>query len=114
MRAEDLVEKFVRGSGSGGQKINKTSNCVFLKHLPSGITIKCQAERSREMNRYLARKDLCDQLQSARAQQAAARADEFEKERRRKRPRSRNSKLRSVAEKRRVSEKKSMRRPPSF
>jgi protein subunit release factor B len=44
---ENLVEKFVRGSGSGGQKINKTSNCVFLKHLPSGVCIKCQMDRSR-------------------------------------------------------------------
>ncbi|MFN4872430.1 MAG: peptide chain release factor family protein, partial [Akkermansiaceae bacterium] len=52
---DDLLEKFVRGSGAGGQKINKTSNCVFLKHLPSGIAIKCQMDRSREMNRFLAR-----------------------------------------------------------
>ena len=58
----DLLEKFVRGSGAGGQKINKTSNCVFLKHLPSGIAIKCQLERSREMNRFLARRELCEQM----------------------------------------------------
>ena len=47
----DLLEKFVRGSGAGGQKINKTSNCVFLKHLPSGVCIKCQMDRSRELMR---------------------------------------------------------------
>ncbi|MCX6867526.1 MAG: peptide chain release factor-like protein, partial [Verrucomicrobia bacterium] len=45
----DLLEKFVRGSGAGGQKINKTSSCVFLKHLPSGVCIKCQMDRSREI-----------------------------------------------------------------
>ena len=60
----DLLEKFVRGSGAGGQKINKTSNCVFLKHLPSGVCIKCQMDRSREMNRFLARRELCEQLEA--------------------------------------------------
>ena len=56
----DLTEKFVRGSGSGGQKINKTNNCVFLKHEPSGVAIKCQLDRSRELNRFLARRELCE------------------------------------------------------
>ena len=64
--AENLLEKFVRGSGAGGQKINKTSSCVFLKHLPSGLTIKCQADRSREMNRFLARRELCEELEAIR------------------------------------------------
>ena len=50
--ADELVEKFITGSGSGGQKINKTSSCVYLKHVPTGIEIKCQRERSRELNRY--------------------------------------------------------------
>ena len=59
---EDLVEKFIRGSGSGGQKVNKTASCVYLKHEPSGIEIKCQQDRSRVMNRYIARKELCEQL----------------------------------------------------
>ena len=57
---DDLVEKFVRGTGSGGQKMNKTSSCVFLQHPPSGLETKVQRDRSREMNRYLARKELCD------------------------------------------------------
>ena len=48
---EDLIERFIRGTGHGGQKINKTSSCVYLHHRPSGIEIKCQAQRSREMNR---------------------------------------------------------------
>ena len=47
----------------GGQKINKTSSCVYLKHLPTGIEIKCQQGRSREMNRYYARKELCQRLE---------------------------------------------------
>ena len=60
IQESDLTEKFVRGTGRGGQKINKTSSCVYLKHLPSGIEVKCQRERSREINRFLARRELCD------------------------------------------------------
>lgn len=108
----DLIEKFVRGSGAGGQKINKTSNCVFLKHLPSGIAIKCQLDRSRELNRFLARRELCDQLEAVRNGQASAKTQAIEKLRRQKRPRSRRSKQRSVAEKRQQSSKKSLRRRP--
>ncbi len=108
----DLLEKFVRGSGSGGQKINKTSNCVFLKHLPTGVCIKCQMDRSREMNRFLARRELCEQFEKIRDGKAVAKTQAIEKMRRQKRPRSRNSKLRSVADKRILSQKKSMRRPP--
>lgn len=109
----DLLEKFVRGSGAGGQKINKTSNCVFLKHLPSGVCIKCQMDRSRELNRFLARRELCDQLEAIRDGKKIARTQAIEKMRRTNRPRSRNSKKRSVADKREQSKKKSLRRPPS-
>jgi protein subunit release factor B len=112
IREEDLLEKFVRGSGSGGQKINKTSNCVFLKHLPTGVCIKCQIDRSREMNRFLARRELCDQLDAIRQGKAIAKTQAIEKLRRQKRPRSQRSKQRSVADKRALSQKKSLRRSP--
>lgn len=108
----DLLEKFVRGSGAGGQKINKTSNCVFLKHPPSGIAIKCQLERSREMNRFLARRELCDQMDGIINGKLAAKTQAIEKLRRQKRQRSRRSKQRSVADKRMLSGKKALRRPP--
>ncbi|MDH4445694.1 MAG: peptide chain release factor-like protein [Akkermansiaceae bacterium] len=108
----DLLEKFVRGSGAGGQKINKTSNCVFLKHLPTGVCIKCQMDRSREMNRFLARRELCQQLEAIREGRAIAKTQAIEKMRRQKRPRSRNSKIRSVNDKRILSHKKSLRRSP--
>ncbi len=111
--ADCLVEKFVRGSGSGGQKINKTSSCVFLKHLPSGLTIKCQADRSREMNRFLARRELCEELEAIRDGRESERIQEIEKIRRQKRRRSRRSKQRSIADKRLLSNKKSLRRPPT-
>jgi protein subunit release factor B len=110
---DNLLEKFVRGSGAGGQKINKTSNCVYLKHLPTGVAIKCQIDRSREMNRFLARRELCEQLEMIRDGKAVAKTQAIEKMWRQKRQRSRRSKQRSVADKRILSQKKSMRRPPS-
>jgi RF-1 domain len=58
IRDEDIEESFVRGSGPGGQKINKTSSCVMLKHLPTGIVLRCQESRSQHRNRELARRIL--------------------------------------------------------
>lgn len=113
VRDEDLVEKFVLGSGSGGQKINKTASCVYLKHLPTGIEVKCQAERSRALNRFLARRELCDRLDEIRLGRESARQQAVEKIRRQKRRRSRRSKQQSVADKRQLSRKKSLRRRPA-
>ena len=56
IRPEDIVERFVRGSGSGGQKINKNSSCVVLKHIPSGIEVRCQRHREQSSNRLSAYK----------------------------------------------------------
>jgi protein subunit release factor B len=109
---EDLHESFILGSGSGGQKINKTNSCVFLKHLPSGLQTKCQESRSRETNRYLAREALCDAFEGIKRDKATAQKQAIEKARRTNRKRSRRSKQRSVAEKRQQSEKKSLRRAP--
>jgi protein subunit release factor B len=58
IREEDLEERFIRSSGAGGQKVNKTSSCVYLKHLPSGIAVKCMKDRSQSINRFLARREL--------------------------------------------------------
>jgi protein subunit release factor B len=63
LREEDILEKFILGSGKGGQKINKTASCVYLKHIPSGIEVKCQENRSRDINRLLARRNLCSKLE---------------------------------------------------
>jgi hypothetical protein len=69
-------------------------------------------DRSREMNRFLARRELCDQLEAIRDGKATAKTQAIEKMRRQKRPRSQRSKQGSVADKRITSQKKSMRRPP--
>jgi peptide chain release factor len=58
VREKDIEEKFVRSAGRGGQKVNKTSNCVYLKHVPTGVEVKCMQERSQSLNRFLARREL--------------------------------------------------------
>jgi len=63
LREEDLQEKYVRSSGPGGQRVNKTSSCVYLKHEPTGLEVKMQRERSQALNRYYARKRLCELLE---------------------------------------------------
>ena len=108
----DLEEKFIRGSGSGGQKINKTSSCVSLVHLPSGFTIKCQRERSRELNRVLAREELCERLESAAREKKEARQQLREKKRRQKRRPSLRARARNVTRKRQHGQKKDLRRKP--
>jgi len=61
---KDFVEKFVRSSGKGGQKVNKTSTCVYLKHLPTGIEVKCMKDRSQSINRFLARRELIEKIET--------------------------------------------------
>ena len=63
IREQDIQEKYVRSSGPGGQKVNKTASCVYLKHVPTGLEIKMQRERSQGLNRYYARKRLCELLE---------------------------------------------------
>ncbi len=114
IREEDLVEKFILGSGSGGQKINKTSSCVYLKHLPSGMEIKCQQSRSRALNRFLARQELCERLEEKLFQEKSKRSQAIEKIRRQKRKRSKRAQEKVLATKRSHSAKKSLRRSPSI
>jgi peptide chain release factor len=114
IREDDLVEKFIRGSGPGGQKINKTSSCVYLLHKPSGIEIRCQRERSQAMNRFIARRELCDRIEERVRGAASARQQEQEKIRRQKRRRSRRARLRMLDDKRKQGEKKAARRPAGW
>lgn len=100
LREEDLEETFIRGTGAGGQKINKTSSTVVLRHLPTGLEVRCQRERSQSQNRLLARQELCERLE---ARQAAAKLDAQnakEKLRRQNRPRPRSLKKKLVKSKR--------------
>ena len=109
IREADLVEKFILGSGKGGQKVNKTSSCVYLKHGPTGIEVKCQRSRSRAVNRHLARKELCERIVERMDAAKSARKQKEEKIRRQKRRRSRRQKQRMLEGKRKQSDKKKMR-----
>jgi len=113
IREKDLIEKFILGSGRGGQKLQKTYNCVYLKHLPTGIFVKCQKDRSRAINRYLARRLLCDRIEEKILKIKTEKQKEIEKIRRQKRRRSRRQKEKMLEEKRRRSETKELRKPPS-
>jgi len=60
---KDIEEKFVRSSGPGGQKVNKSSTCVHLTHCSSGLAVKMQKSRTQKLNRYYARRRLCELLE---------------------------------------------------
>lgn len=114
IRAEDVREKFIRGSGKGGQKINTTAACVQLRHAPSGIEIRCQKTRSRADNRFFARRRLCDKLEELTHSKKSARRKKIEKIRRRKRRRSRRAKKRMLDFKHKRKQKKRRRNPVDF
>jgi protein subunit release factor B len=106
VREEDLVEKFVRSGGRGGQNVNKVATCVYLKHVPTGTEVKCQQERSQALNRYLARRILADKIEAAILGKASAEEQRIAKIRRQKRKRSKRAKEKLLADKRRLSDKK--------
>jgi protein subunit release factor B len=109
----DVEERFVRGAGPGGQKINKTSSTVWLRHRPTGIEVRCQRERSQAANRELAWQELCAKIEERRRASAAARQDEQQKNLRRKRQKSRAQKARMIQGKRHRSRVKDLRRHAS-
>jgi protein subunit release factor B len=102
----DVDERFIRGSGPGGQKINKTSSTVWLLHRPTGIEVRCQAERSQAANRERAWTELCLKLEARRRAATDAARQEFERGRRRARQKSRGQKVRMIlAKKHRAKQK---------
>ncbi|MFH1378962.1 MAG: peptide chain release factor-like protein [bacterium] len=107
----DIIEKFIRSSGKGGQHVNKSSTCVYLKHVPSGIEVKMQQERSQSLNRFLARRllvrKIAEKIYSIKTEEQRRAA----KIRRQKRRRSRRSKEKMLRDKKIISAKKKLRRP---
>jgi peptide chain release factor len=110
IKQEDLVEKFIRSGGHGGQNVNKVSTCVYLKHLPTGIEVKCQKERSQALNRYHARKMLTDKIENLIKGKESAEQQRIEKIRRQKRKRSKRAKEKMLADKRHQAQKKKERK----
>ena len=107
---EDLEESFILGGGPGGQKTNKTSSVVRLEHGPSGIQVKCGETRSRETNRWLARRTLAETILEREHVRKSEQRQKREKIRRQKRRRSRRQKQKMLEEKHAHSEIKQFRR----
>jgi len=106
---EDIRESFIRSQGRGGQNVNKTSTCVYLKHIPTGIEVKCQQERSQALNRYRARVILVHKIEKLIKGKESEEIQRIEKIRRQKRKRSKRAKEKMLLQKKRVSEKKKLR-----
>ncbi|MFH1045888.1 MAG: peptide chain release factor-like protein [Candidatus Omnitrophota bacterium] len=109
IREADLTEMFIRSGGKGGQKVNKSSSCVYLCHRPSGIEVKCQIERSQALNRFLARRILADKIETLVKGRLSEEQKRIAKIRRQKRKRSKRAKEKMLQSKRERSEKKNAR-----
>jgi len=79
-----IEEQFVRGGGPGGQKINKTANCVVLRYAPLALVIRCQRDRRRSINRFLALRELVDQAEMKVSPGTSERLREIDRKRRNK------------------------------
>lgn len=110
VKDSDLEEKFIRSQGKGGQKVNKSASCVYLKHLPTGIEVKCQRERSQALNRFLARRILVEKLEARILGKETEEQQRIEKIRRQKRKRSKKAREKMLADKKRRSLLKEMRK----
>ncbi|MBI3014175.1 MAG: peptide chain release factor-like protein [Candidatus Tectomicrobia bacterium] len=110
---QDMEEKFVRSQGAGGQNVNKTSTCVVLRHLPTGLMVKCQEERSQGLNRFRARRLLLDKIEEKILGRLSAERQKIEKIRRQKRKRSKRAKEKVLEAKHHQAKKKAWRASPS-
>lgn len=109
IKEADIIEKFIRSSKKGGQKLNKTSSCVYLKHKPTGIEVKCQRERTQSLNRFLARRILTNKIEKLILGKESRDEQRIQKIRRQKRKRSKRAKEKLLRNKKIRSEKKEFR-----
>ncbi|MFH1577238.1 MAG: peptide chain release factor-like protein [Candidatus Margulisiibacteriota bacterium] len=110
IKDKDIIEKFIRSGGPGGQKVNKSSSCVYVKHLPSGIEVKMSRERSQALNRFLAWRLLTEKLETQVLRIKSEQQKKIEKIRRQKRKRSKRAKEKVLQQKKLRSEKKKQRK----
>jgi protein subunit release factor B len=109
IKEADIVERFVHSRGHGGQNVNKTSTCVYLKHLPTGLEVKCQQERSQSLNRFFARRILIEKIDTLIRGKESKEQQRIEKLRRQKRKRSKRAKEKVLEMKHLQSKKKKAR-----
>jgi protein subunit release factor B len=112
---KDIEETFIRSGGHGGQNINKVATCVRLKHLPTGVEVKCQQERYQSLNRFIARRTLADKIERILLEKKSEMEQRIAKVRRQKRKRSKRAKEKMLADKHHQADKKKARslRPDS-
>jgi len=113
LKEDNLVEKFIRGSGAGGQKINKTSVVVYLSHPASGINVRCQEGRSQALNRYFARRMLVEKLEEKLLGLKREKDRLKSKIRRQKKRRSRRAQEKILSDKKYSGFKKKLRSKPT-
>ena len=109
VKPADVREQFIRGAGAGGQKINKTSSTVVLRHWPTGVEVRCQRERSQSVNRLLAWVELADKLEQRKAEAAGRQQAARELARRQTRQKSRGQKARMIESKKHRAKHKAKR-----
>ena len=114
LRESDFRESFTRSGGAGGQNVNKVSSCVWLKHAPTGLEVKCQRERSQALNRFLAKRLLVEKIEALHLGRESEHRHRIEKIRRQKRKRSKRAKDKMLASKKAHAEKKTLRRRPEY
>lgn len=106
---KDIEESFIRSRGRGGQKVNKTSSCVYLKHIPTGTEVKCQKTRTQGLNRYYARVLLYEKIERVIKGEESEEAQRIAKIQRQKRKRSKRAKDKMLADKKIQALKKAAR-----
>lgn len=109
----EITEQFIRGTGHGGQKMNKTSSCVLLKHLPTGIEVRCQKHREQSANRISAYKLLILKIEEKVRGAQSARQQKIFKLKKQKQRRSKRAKEKMLRAKKMHAEKKRLRKTPS-
>jgi len=110
LREADLVENFIRSRGPGGQNVNKVETAVYLRHIPTGLEVKCSSQRSQALNRFTARRILLSRIENMILGEASEERSRIEKLRRQKRKRSKRAKEKMLAYKRMRKEKKGLRK----
>ncbi len=114
VREEDLLEKFIRSRGPGGQNVNKVATCVYLKHLPTGFEVKIQKARSQALNRFLARRELVRKIKNQILGKESEEERRRQKIRRAKRRRSKRAKKKILEQKKLQARKKVLRAKPDW